>query len=90
MISIFAILILMVISGSIGFAMKEGEGLLSEYIAMNSKLGDNILDLHEILSKILLILVGFHLIGAIFSSILTRENLIKSIFIDGLKKGGIK
>ncbi len=70
--------------------MKEGEGLLSEYIAMNSKLGDNILDLHEILSKILLILVGFHLIGAIFSSILTRENLIKSIFIDGLKKGGIK
>ncbi len=87
MLLIFLILILMAISGSVGYAMKEGEGVLSFLINMNSKLGDSLLDLHDILSKFLLVLIGFHLIGAIVSSILTRENLIKSIFINGLKKG---
>jgi len=86
MILIFIISIMLVFSGAVGFAMKEEEGVFSFFILHNFELGKNILHLHHILSNILLTLVGFHLIGVLVSSFLTKENLAKTIFKNGLKR----
>jgi len=86
MILMFLILIMMTISGVIGFAMKEEEGFFAFLITNNFELGKEILHIHHFLSNLLLALIGFHLIGVAVSSFLTKENLAKSIFITGLKR----
>jgi cytochrome b len=74
------------VTGGVGLALKESEGLLSLFLSSNFKIGDIILEIHEGLTKLLLILLFFHLSGVVVSSILTKENLAKSIFVDGLKR----
>ena len=74
------------ISGILGFAMKEEEGFASQFINANFELGEKMLHMHEVTSNILLGLIAFHLIGVLLSSILTSENLAKSIFLHGKKR----
>ena len=76
----------MAITGGVGYAMKEEEGILALFVTPNFELGKEVLDIHEILSKILLGLIGMHLMGVVVSSILTKENYIRAIFGDGKKK----
>jgi cytochrome b len=82
------IVIILVISltGAFGFAMKDGEGILSLLISSNFQLGELLLDIHEVLTKIVLLFIGLHLSGVVVSSILTKENLLRSIFKDGKKR----
>jgi cytochrome b len=86
MFSILIVLLLSFVSGSLGWALKDGEGLLSLFISIDFKVGEELLNIHENLTDLLLILVGFHLIGVVVSSILTGENLARVIFKDGLKR----
>jgi cytochrome b len=48
--------------------------------------GDPVVELHDELPWIMLIVVGVHIVGAIVSSLLHRENLIRSM-ITGYKRG---
>jgi cytochrome b len=85
----FLMLILIVViifSGSLGFAMKEEEGIMALFVGANFQIGKALLDIHHISTNFLLVLIAFHLIGVAVSSILTRENLAKSIFFDGKKR----
>ncbi len=86
MIGIILTIIGMAISGGVGFAMKEEEGFLAMLVTPNFELGKTLLNLHELLSHILLILIGSHLMGVLVSSILTKENYLRAIFRDGKKK----
>jgi cytochrome b len=86
MFSIFLTIFVSVFSGIFGFAMKEEEGFASGFITPNFEFGEKLLELHEVSTDILLILIILHLIGVIISSILTKENLAKSIFIHGKKR----
>ncbi len=76
----------MAITGGVGYAMKEEEGILVLFVTPNFELGKEILGIHKILSQILLGLIGMHLMGVIVSSIQTKENYIRAIFGDGKKK----
>lgn len=86
MFTILITLIASAITGAFGFAMKEEEGFLSAFIEVNFKLGELLLNIHELLSDLLIVLVVFHLIGVAVSTILTGENYIRAIFKDGMKK----
>jgi cytochrome b len=86
MFTILITLLLSAISGASGFAMKEEEGFLSLWIGADFQLGELLLELHEISSNFILLLIAIHLSGVVVSSLLTRENLAKSIFTDGKKR----
>jgi cytochrome b len=78
--------IISAISGAVGFAMKEEEGFAVALIEPNFELGKEILAVHTYSTDFLLVLIGLHLMGVLVSSVMTKENLAKSIFIDGKKR----
>ena len=80
MLVLITLLLSHIITGSFGFAYKEEEGLLSYVIELDFSIGKILLDVHEILSNILLICIAMHIMGSIVSSIISKQNLIKSIF----------
>lgn len=86
MIALIIFMLVSVFTGSVGFAMKEEEGFLSFIIDSNFELGKTLLNIHQGASNIILTLIGFHLMGVLVSSILTKENLAKTIFKDGKKR----
>jgi cytochrome b len=86
MFSIFTLLFVIIFSGSLGFAMKEEEGIMTLFVEANFQIGKTLLYIHHISTNLLLALIGLHLTGVLVSSILTKENLAKSIFFDGKKR----
>lgn len=74
------IIFLMQISGSIGLAGDEEEGLLSFFVDINYKIGEIGLNIHEFLGNFLIAMIVLHILGAIASSIISKQNLLKDIF----------
>ena len=72
--AIYGLLLLGVLAGATGYATYNeiGGGWLEE--------------LHEALANMMLALVGVHIAGVVVSSLLHRENLVKSM-INGYKQG---
>jgi cytochrome b len=85
-IGFFVMLFLMIITGELGLVGDEEEGLFSLFMSVNYKLGEWLLDIHEFGGDLLLIMIVLHIIGAIISSIISKQNLIKSIFIRNKQK----
>ena len=71
---IYGLLLLGVLAGATGYATYEEIG------------GEWFEELHEAVSHGMLVLVGVHVAGVVVSSLLHRENLVKSM-IDGYKQG---
>jgi cytochrome b len=80
MIILISLLIINVITGSIGFTGEEGEGYLSYFIDVSYNLGESVLNLHELSSDLLLIFIIMHILGSIVSSIIIKHNIIYYIF----------
>lgn len=73
-------LALIVTSGFVTLALREGEGPLAAYMAQNRSLGGVWEDIHEVLANITLWLVVIHTAGVLLASFVHGENLIKSMW----------
>jgi cytochrome b len=71
---IYGLLLLGLLAGATGYATYNEIG------------GEWFEELHEVLSNMMLLLVGVHVAGVVVSSLLHRENLVKSM-INGYKQG---
>jgi cytochrome b len=74
------LLIANVITGSIGYAGVEAEGYLFQIIEISHSTGKVFKNIHIILTNILMVSIGLHILGSIGSSITSRTNMVKSIF----------
>jgi cytochrome b len=72
--AIYGLLLLGVLAGATGYATYNEIG------------GEWFEELHEVLANTMLALVGVHIAGVVVSSLLHRENLVKSM-INGYKQG---
>ena len=72
--AVFGLLILGVATGVTG------------YLNFNEQGGESMEDLHEAFANAWLVLVGLHILGVVFSSVMQRENLVRSM-ITGFKRG---
>ena len=72
--AVFGLLILGVATGVTG------------YLNFNEQGGESMEDLHEAFANAWLVLVGLHILGVAFSSLMQRENLVHSM-ITGFKRG---
>jgi cytochrome b len=57
------------------------------YLNFNEFGGESMEELHETFANAWLVLVGLHVLGVVFSSVMQRENLVRSM-ITGWKRGG--
>lgn len=75
--AVFGLLILGVATGVTG------------YLNLNELGGDSMEDLHAAFASAWLVLVILHVMGVVFSSIMQRENLVRSM-VTGLKRGTVE
>lgn len=79
------LLTLSTISGAIALAGTESMGYLSYFVEINYKSGKLFENIHSSITDILLFFIAIHIIGSIISSIISKTNLVKSIFIFNTK-----
>jgi len=82
-IMLMALLALIVVSG-MAFDTKEGS-IFSFLIVQNAVAREIIGDIHEALAGTVWVLIGLHLAGVIYTSLIHRENLVRAM-ITGLKR----
>lgn len=78
--TLLIMLILIVGSGLIALALREGSGPLAGWIAPNRSLGRTVTGIHEFFANLTLVLVLAHVGGVLFASLVHGENLIKAMW----------
>lgn len=80
MIILVTLITLCIITGAIGLSGEEGSGYLSYLVSVDYSIGEKALDAHELITNLLLFFIIAHISGSIIGSVITKMNLIKSIF----------
>jgi cytochrome b len=78
--ALLVMLLLLVGSGLVTLALREGAGPLAGWIAPNRSLGRVAGGVHEFLANSTLVLVVIHIGGVLFASFVHGENLVKSMW----------
>jgi cytochrome b len=77
---LLAMLTLLVTSGLVALALREGAGPLAGWIAPDRALGGVVGEIHEFLANVTLGLVLLHLCGVLLASLVHGENLVKAMW----------
>lgn len=83
---ILVMLILLAVSGIVLYAAQEQAGPAAAWFVDSSDRFDETIEtIHEVISDLLIVLLGIHLSGILIESLLHRENLVRAM-INGYKK----
>jgi cytochrome b len=77
---LLGMLILIVSSGLVALALREGAGPLAGWIARDRALGRTASGIHELFANFALLLVAIHVAGVLLASLVHGENLIKAMW----------
>ncbi len=77
---LLVMLILIVGSGVVALALREGAGPLAGWIARDRALGRMASGTHEFFANLTLILVALHVCGVLVASFVHGENLVKAMW----------
>lgn len=87
-VALLMMILLIVGSGLLAFAMLEGSGPLANYVAANRSAGRVWKEVHEILANVTLGLVLVHICGVLWASLVHGENLMRAMW-NGRKRAHI-